>query len=88
MIYINFNFEILVIDWTWLLLAACFNIYGWNWICYAPFFIIIDKDETTQNSVHLLIQSNCSKLNLTQACLKQLSVSLGTIDWSAQNGLN
>ena len=52
------------------------------------FIIIINKDETTQNSYHLLIQSNCSKLNLTQACLKQLSVYLGTIDWSGQNGLN
>ena len=50
--------------------------------------IIINKDETTQNSVHLLIQSNYSRLNLTQACLKQLSVYLGTIDWSGQNGLN
>ena len=70
------------------LLAGCFNIYGWNWICYAPFFIIINKDETTQNSVHLLIQWNCSRLNLTYACLKHLSVYLGTIDWSGQNGLN
>ena len=86
--FINYNFEILVIVLTWLLLAPCFKIYGWNWICYAPFFIIINKDETTQNSVHLLIQSNCSRLNLTQACLKQLSVCLGTIDWSGQNGLN
>ena len=46
------------------------------------------KDKITQNSVHLLIQSNCSRLNLTQACLNQLSVCLGTIDWSGQNGLN
>ena len=52
------------------------------------FFIIINKDETTQNSYHLLIQPNHSRLNLTQACLKQLSVYLGTIDQSGQNGLN
>ena len=48
------------------------------------FIIIINKDQTTQNLYHLLIQPNHSRLNLTQACLKQLSVYLGTIDQSGQ----
>ena len=70
MIYINLNFEILVIVWTWLLLAPCFKIYRWDWIYYAPFFIIINKDEPTKNSVHLLIQSNCSKTQLNSGMHK------------------
>ena len=40
------------------------------------FIYFFYEDQTTQNSYHLLNSTNHSRLNLAQACSKQLSVYL------------